>query len=180
MKTIVSKIPSRRAFLKGQETLEIGYPWLSFGAIIALEAIVNQNQRVLEFGSGGSTLFWARNCQSVKAFETNPEWHQKVLKRLKKYQNAQVILADETAILEAITKEPDQHYDLVLVDSYPKEAKRILLANAVIPKIKPKGWLIIDNYQKFGMEDFVFPKGEIYTFDEWRYSGRGTKICQID
>lgn len=66
MKTIVGKITSRRTFIKGEDTLKIGYPWLTYGAIIALEAIVNKRMRVLEFGSGGSTIFWAKKLQKCK------------------------------------------------------------------------------------------------------------------
>lgn len=177
MKTIITDIPSRKAFLKGEGTLEIGYPWLSFGAIIALESIVNKDYKVLEFGSGGSTVFWAEKCKSVKSFETDPEWFKKVNKRTKEFKNVEIMLITE--IFEVIKKEPDNYYDIVLIDSYPKDAQRLLLTNKSISKIKPNGWLIIDNYLKFGMEDFEYPsKWEIYTFDEFRYSGHGTRICR--
>jgi predicted O-methyltransferase YrrM len=179
MKTIVTKIPNRQVFLKGRESLEIGYPWLTFGAIIALEAIVNKKMKVLEFGSGGSTIFWATNCSSVKSFETNSGWFKKVKNKVKKFNNIQIKLADKEQILKAISNEPDDYYNLVLVDSYPGDIRRILVANAVIPKIKAGGYLVIDNYLKFGMENFKYPKGEIYTFDELRWAGRGTRICKL-
>lgn len=179
MKTIVSDISSRASFFKGQGTLEIGYPWLTFGAIIALESVINKNFKVLEFGSGGSTVFWAERCKSVKSFETNPEWYKNVEKRAEGFKNVEINLLSEAGILEALKKEPDNHYDLVVVDSYPNDIQRILIANAAIAKVKLNGFLIIDNYLKFGMEKFIYPKGwEIYTFDEFRYSGRGTRICR--
>lgn len=179
MKTIISQVPPRNSFFRGEKTLEIGYPWLSFGAIIALEGIINKQLRVLEFGSGGSTIFWAKNCKSVKSFETNPVWFKAVNEKIKEFNNVELKLANETEILEAIRGDADRYYDIVLVDSYPGDVKRILLANAVLPKIKANGYLILDNYGKFGMENFVYPKCEIYTFDEFGYSGRGTRICQI-
>lgn len=179
MKTIISKIPSRKAFLKGQKTLEIGYPWLSLGAIIFLEAIVNKKMKVLELGSGGSTVFWATNCSSVKSFETNPEWFEKVKNRVEKFDNVQIKLGDKEQILAAISNEPDNHYDIVLVDSYPGDIERILVANAVLSKVKTGGYLIIDNYLGFGMKNFKYPKGEIYTFDELHFTGRGTRICKL-
>lgn len=178
MKTIVTTIPSREAFVKGKGALEVGYPWLSFGSIIALESIVNKDYKVLEFGSGGSTVFWAERCKNVKSFETDPGWFEKVVRRTKGYKNVEINLANETGILDAIKKEPDNYYDVVLVDSYPKHARRLLLANEAVPKIKLNGWLVIDNYLGFGMEHFKYPSEEIYTFDEFRYSGRGTRICR--
>lgn len=179
MKTIISDITNHKDFLKGKWTLEIGYPWLSLGAIIALEGIVNKRLRVLEFGSGGSTIFWAKNCKNVKSFETNADWYQKVQQKVKRYRNVEIGLANEKQILRAITKEPDKHYDIVLVNPNLKEARRTLLAEAAVPKVKPGGWLVINNYGKYGMENFNYPKSEIYTFDNLKYSGRGTRLCRI-
>lgn len=180
MLTIISDIPSRKAFLNGEGTLEIGYPWLTFGAIIALEGLVNKSMKVLEFGSGGSTLFWANNCKIVKSFETNKDWYKAVETKVKPYNNVELIHANETQILEALKKEPENFYDIVLIDPHPKDANRLLLANIAKSKVKSGGNFIIDNYLKFGMEKFSFPNNwEIYTFDDFRYSGRGTKICKV-
>ena len=71
MKTIVTKIPSREAFLKGEDTLKFGYPWLTYSAIIALEEVIKPDFKILEFGSGGSTVFFADNAKSVFSFESN-------------------------------------------------------------------------------------------------------------
>lgn len=179
MKTIITDIPSREDFLKGKGALEIGYPWLTFGAIAALEDVVNKRFKVLEFGSGGSTIFWAENCKNVKSFETNILWYEKVHTRIQKFNNVELRTGTQDQILKKVEGEPDFHYDIVLVDSQPSESKRILFANAVLSKIKRGGWLIVDNYLKFGMENFVYPKGEIYTFDQFRYSGKGTRFCKI-
>lgn len=179
MKTIVSQIPDRISFLKGDNTLEIGYPWLTFGAIIALEGMINKNFKILEIGSGGSTVFWAKNCLSVKSYESSPEWHKKVADTLKNYPNVDLILKNAEETYNLIGLEKDGYYDLVLVDPDPKVIDRKRVAKTVISKIKPHGYLIIDNYLKFGMQDFSYPKGKIFTFDELRYSGMGTKICQL-
>lgn len=180
MYSIINNIASRQDFFKGKGTLEIGYPWLSFGAIMALESIVNKNLKILEFGSGGSTVFWAKNCQSVKSFETNRQWYEKVCEKTKKFKNVEIILADQAETLKKLDMEPDNYYDIILVDSYPKDIERILIANTATKKVKANGWLIIDNYQNFGMQKFTYPKNcEIYTFDEFKYSGKGTRFCKI-
>lgn len=179
MDTIISKIPERKGFLKGEQTLEIGYPWLSFGAILFLEEIVNKTQKVLEFGSGGSTVFFARNCGSIKSFETNKEWFKKVEEKVKDTENAQIYCSSKNDIYNLLEQEIDNSYDIVLVDSYPKDVERIVLANMALSKVKHGGYLIVDNYLKFGMEDFKYPDSEIFTFDQLRYSGKGTRICRL-
>lgn len=179
MKTIVSKITNRKAFFKGTDTLEIGYPWLSFGAIIALESIVNKNLNVLEFGSGGSTIFWAKTCKAVKSYETDIDWYIKVKEKTKNLKNTELIFGDQELILRNIKQEPNNHYDIILIDLYPKHAQREIITNAAIPKLKKDGYIIVDNYNNFGMQNFKYPTNwDIYTFDEFRYSGRGTRICK--
>jgi hypothetical protein len=77
MKTIISEIPRRYAWIKGRYTLEIGYPWISMGAILAIEGVLNHTHRVLETGAGGSTVFFAKRALSVRSYERSEEWLQK-------------------------------------------------------------------------------------------------------
>ena len=179
MKTLITDITNRKDFLNGKWALEIGYPWLSFGAIIALEGIVNKRLRVLELGSGGTTVFFAKNCKNVKSYETNADWYKKVMQKVRKYRNVEIGLGNHTDILRSVTKEPDRHYDIVLIDSDPRATDRFSLANAVISKVKIGGWLIVDNYWNFGMDKFNYPKSDILTFDDIVYSGRGTRLCRL-
>lgn len=178
MKTIVTKIPSRRVFLAGQDTLKIGYPWLTYGAIIAVENIVNKEMKVLEFGSGGSTIFWAKKCKSVKSYETNPQWYKKVKQKTKNLNNVEILLCDRHRMSVGLRSEPDDYYDTVLIDSDPKRSRRLDLANMAVSKVKPRGWLIIDNYLRFGMNGFDYSKWQVLTFDEFHYTGLGTRLCR--
>lgn len=180
LKTIVTKIPSRDIFLRDTETLAVGYPWLTYGAIIALEAIVSKKMKVLEFGGGGSTIFWARNCQSVKTYETDPEWYAKITQRVADLdlKNVELLYCDRRQTRLGLESEPDNYYDIVLIDSDPRRSTRFNLANQSITKIKIGGWLIIDNYLKFGMSDFDYSGWKVYTFDEFDYRGQGTRLCQ--
>ena len=178
MKTIITEIPSHEVLVKGAETLTIGYPWLSLGAILALEHVINKDFKVLEFGSGGSTVFWAKNCKSVKSFETDPRWFSKTKKILESYKNAKITLGTQEEILKAVEKENDNYYDLVLVDSVPSRNRRLLFANAAVPKLKIGGWLVIDNYNRFSMNDFNYSKWKVYTYDEFGWEGQGTRLCK--
>ena len=40
------------------------------------------------------------------------------------------------------------------------------------------GWLVIDNYNKFGLNDFDYKTVEVYTFDEFGYTGTGKRLCK--
>src|SRR4030095_1446538 len=54
--------------------VELELPWFSYGAIEFLENYLQNETRVFEFGSGGSTLFFAQRAQSVVAVEDNAHW----------------------------------------------------------------------------------------------------------
>jgi precorrin-6B methylase 2 len=177
MKTIITDIPGRDEYFKGK-SWQLGYPWVTFGAIMALENLVNKDFRVLEFGSGGSTLFWAKNCQSVKTFETDSKWVGRVKRKTLEFPNVELIFASAEEIFEALKNEPDNYYDLVMVDNHPKHVNRLLLTNAAAPKVKIGGWLVLDNYQKHGLDTFDFSGWDVWTFDEIDFDGRGTKLCR--
>ena len=183
MKTLVTEIPNMRDFFKGRSMLRIGCPWLTFGAIMTLERIVNKKMKVLELGGGGSTVFFSNNCQSVKTFETNKVWADMLKEKLAWINNVDIIWTEnEAGSVEAIKKEIDILYDIILIDSgftgNHVNPNRRLLFETALPKLKQGGFIIIDNYQHYGMRHFDYKGFEVYTYDEIGYSGRGTKICQ--
>jgi hypothetical protein len=90
-------IPTYFATLNKQP-LELGLPWLSFGAIRFLEKFLRPNMQIFEYGSGGSTVFFASRCQSIVSVEDNAEWAKRVRDRLNGVKNANVIFSPTTKI----------------------------------------------------------------------------------
>ena len=68
--------------LNGKWPLDLELPWFSYAAIDFLEKYFRPNMELFEFGSGGSTLFFARRCKSVTSVEDNARWSEIVAKRL--------------------------------------------------------------------------------------------------
>ena len=62
--------------------VELELPWFSYGAIDLLEKFLRREMRVFEFGSGGSTLFFAQRTKSVSAVEDNAHWCDLVATKL--------------------------------------------------------------------------------------------------
>ncbi len=68
-----------------------------------------------------------------------------------------------------------------------RNPNRLPLALAALPSLKPGGWLLVDNYDCFGMQAFDWTPFQVFTFDEAgglapktkRYSGRGTRLGQL-
>jgi len=157
--------------------VEIGYPLLAYGCILELEEYMTPAFKVLEFGSGGSTIFFSKRCGFVKSFENDPLWYEKVKEALSSASNVELILCDTKVGLEIVGKEPDGFYDIVLADSHPSYHDRLAYAIAAIPKLRIGGFMVIDNYDSRHLRSFPYEEFDVYTYDGIRHYGRGTRIC---
>lgn len=59
-------------------------PWMAFPAIDALDKFLTKDSRVFEYGSGGSTLFFAKRAKEVVSVEHHREWYNLVKEELRK------------------------------------------------------------------------------------------------
>ena len=66
----------------GNTPLESGKPWITFAAIELLEKTLSNNDRVFEYGTGGSTIFFAKRAKRVISVEHDIEWYNNVVTKL--------------------------------------------------------------------------------------------------
>lgn len=165
----------------GLHMLESGHPWLTPGAV---QYLVNHLQRsftVLEIGAGGSTVFFARRCQSVLSLESDEMWREAVTSELGKrgFNNAEIVLTtDQAAIEEFVRGRQDEGFDVILVD--PKAGfDRGRLIRLCRPKLKPRGLMIVDNFAIVDSEVHLETKRlgwHSYYYVDPYWSGRGTSV----
>lgn len=111
-------------------------PWLSPQAVEYLESIVNPDFRVIEHGSGGSTLWFAERVKEVIAYELDLGWFAMLNER--KPENVKLRNANKPA------KYSKQTFDLLLIDGEPVQDRNLWLERA--PQlVKAGGWVILDN-----------------------------------
>jgi len=80
---LVRLYPRWKRSLKNDRTpLDIELPWLTFLAIEFLEEFLEPHMAVCEYGSGGSTLFFARRVRELVSIEHDPQWHKRVQEAL--------------------------------------------------------------------------------------------------
>ncbi len=66
-----------------RNTLDDKAPWLAFGAIDFLERFLRRDMLVYEYGSGGSTLYFASRVKKIFSAEHDPAWYGNVMDALR-------------------------------------------------------------------------------------------------
>lgn len=147
--------------INGRPPLDLEVPWFSYAAIDFLDGFLLSEMSVFEYGSGGSTLFFAQRCKSVYAIEDNPKWHELVNTRVlqKGLRNVIVKLCPydfKTPVdfekSEYLNAMPDFLFDVIVVDGSEEwtQVRPVCFAKAE-QHIKPGGIIVVD--------------------DSWRYQG---------
>lgn len=145
--------------LNDKTPLDLEIPWFSYSAIDFLEGFLKPHMTVCEYGSGGSTLFFARRTKSVVSIEDNPKWFELVSRRLqeKSIANATLKLApfdfknpvgfENSEYLNAI---PDEPFDVIVVDGSEEWTQvRPVCFKHVEKRIKPGGIIIVDDSWRY-------------------------------
>jgi len=149
----------------GRWPADVELPWFSFGAIRELDRRITARHRVFEFGSGGSTFFFARRAASIVTIESDPGWHERVqqLVRARSLQNVSCVLhplGDDNAadyrnnpfFREVLTAQ----WDVVVIDSFcghgiggPHGGLRPYAFELALPQVAPGGLLVLDDSWMF-------------------------------
>lgn len=135
---------------------------MTYKAIEFLKKFVNKNLDIFEFGSGSSTLFFAKNARSVTSLETNPRWADIITTKLDENQLenfAMHLMPDgiDNENYESFLKKTNKKFDIIIIDSI----KRYKCALNSLDYLSKNGIIILDdserkNYQKI----FTFFKGQ--------------------
>jgi predicted O-methyltransferase YrrM len=128
-------------------------PWIPYPAIRHLATIAKPEWRVLEHGSGMSTVWWAKHVAHVEAIEANPDWRERVVKKLAKQgtTNVNIELRTDDSYAD-LTAYADRTFDLVVIDGHARE----VVASQAARVVKRPGWIYLDN------SDFAAQWHEMY------------------
>ena len=119
-------------------------PWISYDAASAIARHINESARVLEFGSGMSTAWYAARAGHVLSIERDAEWFAEVSRRLASRTNAELRLCEtREAYLDL---EDGQLFDLIMIDG----AWRDDCARLATKHLAPDGVIYCDNTDKQG------------------------------
>lgn len=156
----------------GESTLSLQVPWMTYDAIDFLSKICTPEMVVFEWGSGGSTLFFARHCQHVTSVEHNQQWMSFLREKLqelsvnnvdyreipgekvadwqeRKYQNATDFISTDA---QSVGLSYEKY--VKAIDTFPDNHFDMVIVDGrtrnccikrAIPHIKKGGYLIVDN-----------------------------------
>jgi hypothetical protein len=126
-------------------TMSSRLPWLPFSLIDALERQLQTNSKVLEFGGGGSTLWFAERVSEVITIEHDPEWYRQISAAVEGVPSCSVLFrsseADYAEYVDAVHGFADSEFGVALVDG----RQRVRCFEAAMPKVCSGGWIVLDD-----------------------------------
>ncbi len=150
--------------------IALGQPWITFLALEWLAPRLRPDFSILEYGSGGSTVYYGSRCARVVTIEHDPAWAASVraapgfpeprvelrvvpplvcavVPRVPsdRFPDPRADFADYASAAEGF---PDHSFNVVSVDG----RARLACIKASVPKLKGGGYLLLDNSER---EDYA-------------------------
>lgn len=157
-------------------------PWLTEQSIFLLNQLIRPDDFGIEFGSGRSTMWFADRCRFLISIEHHTEWYQKINDELKDNTNVDyrfaTINSDEpnsSGYANVLKEFSNESVDFILNDGRIRE----IIALQSIQKLRPGGIFILDNAERYIVNDYELPESigrvEDNMTDDWRKFRRLTK-----
>ncbi|MDV3349881.1 hypothetical protein QGP82_14345 [Leptothoe sp. LEGE 181152] len=162
---------AKRLQYKLYEIFHPDEPWIAQGAIRWCDKHLTTEHTGLEWGSGRSTLWFSKRLKSLVSIEYNKAWYTELSSQLnvKQIPNVDLRYIELDHPLNAPTPAhygsnpkyvkvseefEDETLDFVVVDGHYRQACIL----SAIPKIKPGGFLLVDNTNRMPLDEWGVPK----------------------
>jgi hypothetical protein len=145
-------------------------PWLSPASISILQECLDRSMTGLEYGSGRSTLFFAKRVNHLICIEHHSEWFELISRELSENNIKNIdyikipVSVNETKkeienrykqayqkdneiyveYYERVSDYPDSYFDFIIIDG----RARVECSKRAIPKLKSGGIFILDNSER--------------------------------
>ena len=123
-------------------------PWITQEANNFLEIFLTKNKdaKILEFGSGASTIWFAKKTKNLVSIEHNKFWFNRVKQQLTHDPacNSSAFYLIKRPYYKIVASFPSNYFDLILVDG----RDRVECINASVRILKSGGILMLDNAER--------------------------------
>lgn len=185
--TFADEIVIQPDYWEGTKCLENGVPWQVPASIYKEAENCRKDDTVLELGTGGSTIFFAKRCKHVTAIETNPAWASLVIDELNRLNLKNVNLVcipDQKDIELFLEKFNVNDINIISVDTvhgYNRSAfLNLALRNGISDQLR---MVVLDNYgapelfpYHYNIEAINSLEWDTFRYDDPRWCGNGTKL----
>ncbi|HMR18622.1 MAG TPA: FkbM family methyltransferase, partial [Sphingobacterium sp.] len=119
-------------------------PWLTYSFLDFLDGRLHNDMTLFEYGSGNSTLFFAKHVKYVRSIEHDRAWYDKVKTSAPENVMISHIPMENISDYErAITLEP-QLYDIILIDG----RRRVACLKNAVDQLSERGVIILDDSER--------------------------------
>lgn len=135
-------------------------PWLTYQAISFLDSVLLKSDVMVEFGSGRSTLWFAKRVKKITSIEHDYYWFNQLKGRVgESFENVELRFLDhqfgeKSPYVQFINELENGSVDICLIDG----KNRMDCLKYVLPKMRNGSLLVIDNAEEyFPCTDFSCP-----------------------
>lgn len=174
----------------GIDFLSYEIPWIVPDSLDFLDKILSKDDVVLDLGSGGSTIYFLKNCKKVYAVETDVHWYETVKNRINEKN------LEENLVYNHLPFEFIPHYIPTITDNITvatvdtaKRKNRVRIFEKLLSLKHKPDIIILDNWahqktyrhmSNLSKEEFV----NLYSLDEYQildftypdWFGEGTRL----
>lgn len=145
------------------------WPWVTAEAVRMLEQLLRPDDVGIEYGSGRSTLWFAKRLKRIVSVEHHQGWFEKVEAMIAEQgaSNAKVVLRTPEEFAGVISEFEPGTLGFVLVDGQRRDE----CAMAATQHLKPGGLLVIDDVHRYLPSKSRAPlakKPDEFASDMWR------------
>lgn len=126
-------------------------PWVTYGFIDFISDRLNNTMDIFEYGSGNSTLWYAKKVNTVTSVEHDSDWFEKVKENMPNNVNIyhkKLIYNGEYSKLSNIL---EKKFDIVIVDG----RDRVNCMKNAINALKEQGVIVLDDSERDYYKDGI-------------------------
>jgi len=119
-------------------------PWFTYAFIDFLTEKLDDNFSVFEFGSGNSTLFFAKRIKHVTSVEHNAEWYNKLMSNIPDNVNLLLSKTESVDDYAGLINSSNNKYDLVFIDGIHRNE----CSHTAVEILSERGVIVLDDSER--------------------------------
>jgi hypothetical protein len=126
-------------------------PWLTYPMIEFIQQRLDPGMKVFEFGTGGSTLWWAQRVREVITIEHDPVWHERISPQLPENVTSVLQTSIDDGTYASQIRNHHKRFDIVVIDG----RDRVKCAMNSIDALTDNGIIVWDNTDRAQYRDGI-------------------------